>query len=274
VAAIERHEYIPMRDIIIDRFQARKSKAGEALEELAASIKKYGLLHPIGLCRSARDPKKWEVIFGQRRYLAHKFLQRDKIMAGLADRVLSKEEGLAISANENLLVAPMVRKDIIDLCEELYRKYGTIKDVAEETKIPYYLVRKHIRYSGLPDDLQSKVDDKEINVDLAMKVQDAASASGSYDKEEAEQLIDVLKTVDNPIQRKVLNLRKNNPTVSLEKIVKKAEEPEKTLKVALTLGETLSNGVRQFAEDQDTDTDTAAEELIEKGLYIEGYLSE
>ena len=69
-----------------------------------------------------------------------------------------------------------------------------------------------------------------------MKVQDAASAAGSYDEQEADELIRVLKTADNPIRKKIISLRKKNPTVPLEKIVKKAEEPDQTLKLQLTLG--------------------------------------
>lgn len=272
MAVIERYDYVPVEDIIIDRFQARKSKTGEGMEELAASIEKFGLLHPIGICRSKRHENKWETVFGQRRLLAHRLLKSEKIAAGIIDRVLSYEEGLALSANENLHVIPMVRKDIIDLCEELHKKYGTIKAVADETKLPYHIVRQHVRYSALPSDLQKKVDDQEIKVDLAMKIQDAASAKGSYDKEEAAQLLSVIKKSDDALGRKVLKLRQEHPTVPIKKIVKKAEEPEKTLKVALTLGETLAKGLRGYADDALMDTDAAAEELIQEGLDKGGYL--
>src|SRR5262249_4046778 len=145
-------------------------------------------------------------------------------------------------------------------------------DVVEETKLPYPIVRKYIRFDGLPTDLQEKVKAKEINVDLAMKVQDAASASGTYDKKESAELIKVLKTVDNPIQSKIINLRKKHPTVSLGKIVKKAEEPDKALKLQLTLLESVATPLRQYATDQDTDERTAVEGFIETCLRDNGYL--
>lgn len=271
---IERHGPVPVKDIIIDRFQARKSKTGEGLEELAASIEKFGLLHPIGVCKSERHEGKWEVVFGQRRLLAHKLLKKKEIVAGIIDRSLAYEEGLALSANENLHVIPMIRKDIIDLCEELYKKYGTFKAVAEETKIPYGIVRKHVRYSALPSDLKKKVDDQKIKVDLAMRIQDAASAKGSYDEEEAAQLLSVVKKSDDALGKKILKLRQEHPTVPITKIVKKAEEPEKTLKVAITLGETLAGGLRGYADEALMDTNTAAEELIQEGLDKSGFLGD
>ena len=85
---IDRQETIPIEQLVIDRFQVRKANTGQDIEQLAASIKQYGLLHPIVVCRSHRDPTKWEVVAGQRRLLAHKLLQLDTISAGIIDRDL------------------------------------------------------------------------------------------------------------------------------------------------------------------------------------------
>ncbi len=264
---------LPIGDIVIERFQVRKQNVGEGLDELAASIEKYGLLQPIVVCKSAGHPGKWEIVAGQRRYLAHKqILKLPKIVAGIIDHPIEYEEGLALSASENVVRLDMTRKDLIDLCADLFKRYGTIKDVVEETKLPYPIVRKYIRFDGLPSDLQEKVNKSEINVDLAMKVQDAASAAGSYDEQEADELIKVLKTADNPIRKKIISLRKKNPTVPLEKIVKKAEEPDQTLKLQLTLGETLAAPLRQYAEDEETDEKTAVEGFIESCLKENGYM--
>jgi hypothetical protein len=155
---------------------------------------------------------------------------------------------------------------------DLFKKYTSIKDVAEETKLPYPIVRQYIQFDGLPKDLQEKVNKKEINVNLAMKVQDAATASGKYNKTEASKLIKVLKTVDNPIRKKIIELRKKNPTISLDKIVKKAEEPDRTLKLQLVLGESLAKPLRQYAADEDTDEKSAVEGFIESALKENGYL--
>lgn len=271
---IGRFEELPLEDLVIDRFQARTSNVGEGLEELAASIEKWGLLHPVIVCKSERDPEKWEIIAGQRRYLAHKqILKRDRILAGVIDERISIEQGLALSASENVLRIDMTRKDLIDLCVKLHKRYGTFKDVAEETKLPYEFVRKFIRYDGLPVDLQKLVDEKRINVDLAMRIQDAATASGAYDAAEAESLLGVLTKLDDPIQRKVLDLRKKHPTVDLERIVEKAEEPDRSLKLKLVVGESLATPLRRFAVDEDMDEKGAVLNFIEDSLTRHGYLN-
>jgi len=269
------YQELPIEDLKIERFQVRKENVGEGLEALAESIEKYGLLQPIVVCKSEKPPGKWEIVCGQRRYLAHvKILKFKKIMAGIINHPISYEEGLALSASENIVRLDMTRKDLIDLCADLFKKYGTIKDVVEETKLPFPIVRKYIRYDGLPSDLQAMVNKKDINLELAMKVQDAASASGRYNGKEAKELIALLNTVDDPIRKKIIELRKKNPTVPLDKIAKKAEEPEKSLKVKLLLTETLANPLRKYVEDEGTDVNTAVEGFIESSLQQSGYMSE
>lgn len=271
--AVTSYRELPIADLVIERFQVRKQNVGEGLEELADSIEKYGLLQPIVVCTSAEQPGKWEIVCGQRRYLAHKqILKKSVIMTGIIDGTITYEEGLALSASENVVRLDMTRKDLIDLCADLFKKYGTITDVVSETKLPYPIVRKYIRYDALPPDLQDKVNERTMNVDLAMKVQDAASASGSYKQEDANALIDALKKVDNPIQKKILDLRKKNPTVALDKILKKAEEPDETLTLRLKLLPAVARPLRQYAADEDTDERTAVEGFIEASLKTAGYM--
>lgn len=273
MARVTTYRELSIDELVVERFQARKQNVGEGLEELADSITKYGLIQPIVVCRSLKHKGKWEIVCGQRRYLAHKqILNLKTIFAGIIDSELAYEEGLALSASENIVRLDMTRKDLIDLCAELHRKYGSIKDVVEYTKLPYPIVRKYIRFDGLPDDLQEKVKNNELKVDLAMKIQDAASANGSYDSNEAEDLIKVLKTVDDPIQKRILDLRKTSPTASLDKIVKKAEEPVKTLRISLVLSEALASPLREFAAAEDTDEKTAVEGFIETSLQTAGYM--
>ncbi len=273
--AVTSYRELPIDALVIDRFQVRRQNVGEGLEDLARSIEKYGLLQPIVVCKSTALPGKWEIVSGQRRYLAHKqILHKTAIMAGIIEGALSYEEGIALSASENVVRLDMTRKDLIDLCADLHKRYGSIKDVADETRLPYDMVRKYIRYDGLPEDLQKKVDDGSINVDLAMKVQDAASAAGSYSTRTADELLGVLKKVDNPIQKKILKLTRANPGVPMAKIVEKAEQPDNTLKLQLVLGESLAIPLRQYAEEEGTDEKSAVESFIEDALKANGYLSD
>lgn len=77
---------ISLDQIDIGRSQVRLRDVREEIEELAESIEKMGLLEPIVVSKT--DDGRYEVVTGQRRFLAHQVLGRDKIMAViLAGRV-------------------------------------------------------------------------------------------------------------------------------------------------------------------------------------------
>ena len=209
---IRRHQLIPTDAIVIDRFQVRKANTAVGVDELAQSIKGYGLLQPIVVVKYESDPHKWELVAGQRRLLAHKLLKRKEIMAGIIEGKLTLEEGLAISGNENVFQLGMIRPDLVDLCEELFNRYGTVKAVVQRTMLPYPLVKKHVRYSRLSPFLKKMVDNKQIEVDLAMKTQDAASVSGTFKEAEAKTLIKVLTESDDKLRKRILEVRNANPT--------------------------------------------------------------
>ena len=61
---------LPLSDIIPNRFQPRKNFDEEILTDLSNSIKERGVIQPI-IVRSSKDQKtKYEIIAGERRWLA------------------------------------------------------------------------------------------------------------------------------------------------------------------------------------------------------------
>ena len=272
---IERFEELPIEDIVIGRFQVRKSNTSDGLEDLAESIREFGLLHPIVVCRYQNNPAKWEVVAGQRRLLAHKqVLQRETIRAGIIDRVLDEDEGLAISGNENVHQLDMTRTDLIDLCEQLYLRFGTITAVCDKTKLPRKIVTKYVRYSRLEPPIKSLVDNEALPVDIAIKAQDASTLDGLFNEDRALELIEKLRESDDDLRAKILSINKENPTVEIEKIVEKAKKPDDRLKIAFTLGPRLGNALRQYSEDQGASPNVAAHELVESSLEDLGLLQE
>src|SRR5437016_4982556 len=69
-AAGEKAWSIPLKDIEPDPKQPRRTFAPEQLQELANSIKQFGILQPILV--SEKDSGGYEVIAGERRYRAAK----------------------------------------------------------------------------------------------------------------------------------------------------------------------------------------------------------
>ena len=57
-------------DLIRNKYQPRKTFDAESLEELTASIKERGIIQPIIVRRSEQQKNKYEIIAGERRWLA------------------------------------------------------------------------------------------------------------------------------------------------------------------------------------------------------------
>ncbi|MXZ13392.1 MAG: ParB/RepB/Spo0J family partition protein [Candidatus Dadabacteria bacterium] len=81
MAKIIEYRELPLDDLVIGKGQVRTSEIGKDIEELANSIRVQGLLQPIVVCKSEEQSGKWEILTGQRRFLAHKLLEKESITA-------------------------------------------------------------------------------------------------------------------------------------------------------------------------------------------------
>lgn len=89
---------IPLNDITPNPQQPRTDFDETALNELAASIKEYGLLEPIVV--TPNEDGGWFIIAGERRFRAHKQLGKKTIKA--IERTASELERLQLALIENI----------------------------------------------------------------------------------------------------------------------------------------------------------------------------
>jgi len=68
---------IPLKDLVMGRGQVRKHHVSKDISELADSIRVVGQLQPIVVCQSLEQSNKFEILTGQRRFLACKELGQD-----------------------------------------------------------------------------------------------------------------------------------------------------------------------------------------------------
>lgn len=88
---------IPLDKISINPYQPRKSFDEQELQELAQSIKSYGIIQPIVV---REDGDRYQIIAGERRYRACKMLGYTEIPALVQD--MDDEKAAAVSLIENL----------------------------------------------------------------------------------------------------------------------------------------------------------------------------
>lgn len=274
MAKIVEYKDIPLDDLTISRGQVRTQDASKGIDDLARSIEAQGLLQPIVVC-PAREPGKWEILTGQRRFLAHKMLKKESIAAAVLDERAEEAEAKTISITENLIRRKLSGKDLTDAIVYLYNRYGTIKAVTEATGLPYREIRHHVRYPRLLPELKEMVGDGRLDVNVAVKAQDAATAEdyGNPDPEVAVKLAEEMASMTGPQRKKLAEERKKDPEKPVDDAIEAAKSGGKITQIVATVTQDTHTAVRRFAKQERTTQDEAAVMLIEEALLNHGLLN-
>jgi ParB family chromosome partitioning protein len=261
---------IPLNELVIGKGQVRVRDVGKDIDELAASIKKQGLLQPIVVCES-EEPGKYEILTGQRRFLAHRLLQMETITACVLDQKVDEIEAKLISVTENLVRRDPNSRDYIDACTWLYRKYGSIKAVADELGLSPSKVADYVKYDRLMPEMRKLVDEGQVEMRVALRAQDAASTSGDFDSEEGVKLAKEMSKMSGPQQKDIVRKIKEKPSADVDEVIEAAKSGEKISQIVVTVGIVLHQALKQYAKEEGSSLDEAARTLIEEGLTGKGY---
>ena len=272
MAKIVKYRDLELDDLVIGRGQVRTSSPGKGIEELAKSIAVQGLLQPIVVCE-ARTPGKWEILTGQRRFLAHKMLGKETIAAAVLDGRVDEREAKAISITENLIRRRLSGKELKDGILYLYNIYGSINDVWEATGIPREQIRDYVKYPRLLPELKELVDDGVVNINAAVKAQDASEDDyGQPDADVAVRLAEEMQPMSGPQRKNVVRQRKENPDKPIEDVIENAKTGSRVTQVVATVTQETHRAIRSFAADENVTQDEAAAGLIEEALTGRGLL--
>lgn len=265
------HTYIPDLDIdkiVIGKAQVRMSINQEDLQDLASSIRVQGLLEPIVVFETADHPGHYEVIAGQRRFLAVKnILGLPTIRALVTDAPVDDADAKALSLTENLLRTDPNRSDTIDACTDLYYKYGDVKVVAEKTGLPLKRVREYVKTARLVPALQELVKQHGLAPATALRAQDAATDDqGNVNEEEAVVLARELGNMSGAQQKAVVKKRQENPETDIDDLIEDAKSGSRVVQILVTMSGEAHQALKQYAKQEGTTLDDAARGLIEAGL--------
>ena len=233
-----------------------------------------GLLQPIIVCE-AREPGKWEILTGQRRFLAHKMLNRKTIAAAVLDSRVDAHEAKAISITENLIRRQLSGRELKDGITYLYNKYGSVKDVAEATGISRATISNYVKYPRLIPELKKLVDDNEIDINAAVKAQDAAAdEDGQPDSDVAVKLAQEMTPMTDVQRKKLAKTLKENPEKLIDDGIEEAKTGAKVIQIVATVTQATHSAVQRYAKQEETNQDEAAAALIEEALSSHGLLEQ
>ncbi|MFN8391922.1 MAG: ParB/RepB/Spo0J family partition protein [Bdellovibrionota bacterium] len=174
------YRLLALSEIDVDPEQPRRTFDPEALAELAASIKEYGVMSPILVRVTAGGT--YRVIAGERRLRASKLLGLDTIPAIIDSDENDDNSTLAKQLVENLQrqdLSPFERAQAIGQLRDRYQL--SVRDIARRLGASKSMVQRSLELLDLPDDLQSallagaseskvmilrEIEDRELRKDL------------------------------------------------------------------------------------------------------------
>ena len=216
------------------------------------------------------------MLAGQRRFLAHQKLGYKTIRAIVADPgSVDDDTKVAISLTENLVRRDNTQKELIDACTKLFRRYGSIKMVADETGLTAAVVSQYVKYDQLIPELKKKVDNAQLDMKVALQAQKAATqADGSVDTQAASKYAAELAPMSDPKRKSFVKAVETDPTASVEEKIERGRKQPVLKQIVVTLEESLHKGLQSYAKDEGLNQNEAAASLIEDGLARRNLLEE
>ena len=152
---------LSLSDIVPNKFQPRKVFDEENLQDLTNSIKERGVIQPIIVRKSNSDNSKYEIIAGERRWLAAR-------KAGLHDIPVVVTEADDLKSLEFAIVENVQRHDLNPL-EEAQGYKRLINDFSyDQDKVSKFIgksrsyITNSLRLLNLPVDVLTFVEERKI----------------------------------------------------------------------------------------------------------------
>ena len=213
---------IEMSRIVISQQNARKDlTAGNEdanLDDLANSIKEKGLLSPITVIQKGES---YELIVGQRRYLACKKLGFQKIPAIIRDES-DDTDHLALSLIENIHRSDMSPIDKARAYISLFDKYKDYDQVSKGTGVSVVTIRKYVRLLDLAPQLQDRLNTSEgvVGIDAMSRL-----SSTFPSPEDQVKVFDSVKGFTGKMQSEIIK-RSEGDTSKVPELVERAMQGE------------------------------------------------
>ena len=169
-----------------------------SIEELANSIKEQGLLSPITVMK--KSDGRYEVIVGQRRFLACKKIGKDKISAIIRDK-MDDTDATIISLIENVHRADMNGIDKAKAYKKIYEKYNDYEKVAKESGVSISTIKKYVALLDLAPSIQESIttDEGPAGIGTLSKL-----AETFKDVEDQEKVLDKIGGFKQGVQLEII----------------------------------------------------------------------
>lgn len=236
-------EQVPLDKLDVSEANVRRRDVTGELDDLARSLDEIGLLSPI-VVRPKSD--RFEVVIGQRRYLAAKQLGWSRIAARVLPDATNDLEAKLLSLSENVQRRELVPSDKADACVYLLERLGTKAAVARRLGVSEPTVRRWLGYAAVPESIKALVDQGRIAASVATRL-----AQGVNDEETALAIAERVAELNppKPQRDRILAAAEAYPDRPADVILSRAEEMREITEITFILPQRWASAIDQASKD-------------------------
>jgi ParB family chromosome partitioning protein len=239
---------VPMQDIKLQGSNVRSDldspNSQENIIELAENIKINGLLQPI-VFRGEYGKPPYDVIVGQRRYLAHKYLEAENIKATFSGEI-DDTNALLLSLSENMCRQEMNHEDISNAITKLYKYFENDEyKVQQHTGFSIRMIRSYVKIDAhATEKIKTLIRENKISLSDARRAIDAAQG----DNDKADFLIDELVNLSKYEKKRLVESGMKNPKAKGEDLLAEAKQPKLEETIILNLPRKVHRALIEASE--------------------------
>lgn len=239
---------VPIADISLQgnnvRSDLNSEFSKEGIHELAENIHVNGLLQPIVLKGTFGNPP-YDVIVGQRRFLAHVELGLEEIPATFTGEI-DEMHSLLLSLSENMCRQEMNYIDTQNAITKLYNHFGKDeKKVQEHTGFSLRMIRNYVK---IEEQASNKIKEflgaGKISMADAKRAIDAAQG----DEAKADQIIEELGKLTKYEKTRLVESGMKNPDAPVEKLLEDARKPRLEESLILNIPPDVQEAMQKASE--------------------------
>lgn len=257
-------QYLPLDQIDVGLSNVRKTNLQEGIDDLASSIKEIGVQQPVVVIKKG---DRYELIIGQRRYLACKKLGLSDIPA-LITSVKNDTEAIVKSFSENIHRLDLDYRDKMQVANELVARLGTVDKAAKHLGVSSQTVKNYLGYAAVPEAIKQMVDVGKFSAAIAVRI-----TKNIPDEVQAIRIAQkISETPRSEERRNIIDIARENPGKDIDSIVKAAKERSLMKKIIIYVTPRVYEAIRLASKRYGTDTKDVVEEAVIEWLQSKGFV--
>jgi len=260
---------IPLDQLKVSAINVRKEDPNDKIEELAKSIQEFGLLQPILLLGEYGKPP-YEVIVGQRRFLAHQYLNRAEIEAVFINKRIDKYDAIVLSLAENMQRIELHHSDKLNAITKLYLHFNKdVKIVAKKLGVSKVTIYDYLQISeAATDKAKDLLKRRKISKEDVKRVIRIAKG----DKKKADEIIDKMSDLTKFQKERIVDLSDENPTLTANKLIENTSKAKISKSLVLSISKELEKAMDKAKVKLSMDHESIAMLALKEWLANKGFI--